>query len=92
MPTLHLDAYLVGASDADLYSPKDHVRGVKLTMRDVRIALATYDVPFTPFNAAEWLTGWSERARFLIAAAAVGAVDYSTGDVIGADCDSMVAA
>lgn len=80
--TLPLDAYTVGMSDADLFAPSEHVRGVDLRLSTVATALASAGLPRSISNVRSYLAGWSDRARFLIAAAAVGAVNYSTGEVV----------
>lgn len=80
--TLPLDAYTVGMSDADLFAPAEHIRGVDLRLNTVSAALASSGLPRSLSNVRSYLQGWSERARFLVAAAAVGAVNYSTGEVV----------
>ena len=81
-PTLTLDAYTVGMSDADLFAPAEHIRGVDLRLSTVATALASSGLPRSISNVRSYLQGWSERARFLVAASAVGAVDYVSGEVV----------
>lgn len=80
--TLPFDAYTVGMSDADLFSPSEHVMGVDLRLNTVSAALASSGLPRSLSNVRNYLQGWSERARFLVAASAVGAVDYVSGEVV----------
>lgn len=80
--TLPFDAYTIGASDADLFAPAEHIRGVGPRLSTVATALSSAGLPRSISNVRSYLAGWSERARFLIAAAAVGAVNYSTGEVV----------
>ena len=76
-----MDPYMLGLSDADLFTPAEHVRGVPLTLRTVRLALSSAELRFTPRTVGAYLEGFRERARFLIAASAVGAVDYASGEI-----------
>lgn len=85
------DPYLLGATDADLYTPAEHAIGAVrhpgghtspvLTFRDVQSALRGAGVRVTPSTVRDYLRGFGEHGRFLVAAARVGAVDYATGAV-----------
>lgn len=76
-----MDAYLVGLTDSDLYTPAEHA-SVKLTLRDVSRALSSAGLPRTLTNIREYLRGFGEHGRFLVAASKIGAVDYTSGAVL----------
>ena len=75
-----MDAYLIGLTDSDLYTPAEHT-AVKLTLSDVSRALASAGLPRSLTNIRQYLAGFADHGRFLVAAAKVGAVDYSSGAV-----------
>ena len=75
-----MDAYLLGLTDSDLYTPAEH-KAVKLTLSDVSRALASAGLPRSLTNIRQYLAGFADHGRFLVAAARMGAVDYATGGV-----------
>lgn len=82
-----LDAYLAGLTDGDIFAPSEHERGVTfdghpvLTIAGVRSALHSYGLRHTVRNALDYMRGFGEHGRFLVAASKMGAVDYATGGV-----------
>jgi len=92
MTTPPLDAYLVGCSDADLFTPAEHAIGSIrhpgtgetspiLSLRTVSSALTDAGLRVTVSNVRDYLRGFGEHGRFLVAAARMGAVCYATGCV-----------
>lgn len=75
-----MDAYLIGLTDSDLYAPEEHA-SVKLTLSDVGRALTSAGLPRSLTNIRQYLAGFADHGRFLVAAARVGAVDAMTGAV-----------
>lgn len=75
-----MDAYLIGLTDSDLYAPEEHA-AVRLTLSDVARALSSAGLPRTITNIRQYLAGFADHGRFLVAAARVGAVDAMTGAV-----------
>ena len=75
-----MDAYLIGLTDSDLYTPAEHA-AVKLTLSDVARALSSAGLPRSLTNIRQYLAGFADHGRFLVAAARVGAVDAMTGAV-----------
>lgn len=82
-----LDAYLAGLSDGDMFAPSEHELGRTfdgapiLTMAGVRAALHSFGLRHTVHNALDYMRGFGEHGRFLVAASKMGAVDYATGGV-----------
>lgn len=75
-----MDAYLIGLTDSDLYAPEEH-KTVRLTLSDVSRALRSAGLRVTVTNVRDYLRGFAEHGRFLVAAARMGAVDAATGAV-----------
>lgn len=75
-----MDAYIIGLTDSDLYTPAEH-KAVKLTLSDVSRALASAGLPRSLTNIRQYLAGFADHGRFLVAAARMGAVDSLTGAV-----------
>ena len=75
-----MDAYLIGLTDSDLSAPEEHA-SVRLTLSDVARALSSAGLPRTLTNIRQYLAGFADHGRFLVAASKVGAVDYSSGAV-----------
>ena len=84
---LPIDAYLAGLSDGDMFAPSEHATGCTfdgapiLTMSSVRTALHSFGLRHTVRNALDYMRGFGEHGRFLVAAARMGAVDSLTGAV-----------
>lgn len=81
------DAYLVGLTDADLFTPAEHELTVPnggrpiITIRDIGRALGAAGLPRTLSNIRDYLRGFGDHGAFLVAASKMGAVDYATGGV-----------
>lgn len=76
-----LSAYFLGRSDADVFSPAELVNLGAPSLDTAIYLCARAGYGDSERIGRAYLAGWREHTRFLVAAAAVGAVSYASGDV-----------